>query len=410
MKKELILLFVALLLALPVFCQETENSRIKTIQLRPLGNNQFSSIVPLGTVLELSFDDLEADQKDYYYKVQHMTHDWKPSRLLANQYIDGFQSNIILDVNNAFNTYQSYTHYSVRVPNVNTVITKSGNYLLSVLNELDEVVFSRRFVYYEKTAIVGVATSRSRNTKTLNTEQTVQFTVNHPKLRINFPNQEVHVAVIQNQNWNTAITGLTPQFFKNNQLVYRYINKTNFKGGNQFLNFDNKAIRNQSLNIVKVERKDIFHNYLTPFERRDMPVYSYNPDINGQFLVRTIEGADNDTEADYAYIHFSLLSEKIPNKEVYVLGAFNDFELTPENKMTYDVTYKAYRTNILMKQGFYNYTFVTKDRNDKVDPGEILGNFSITENEYTVLVYFRKIGGLYDRVIGVGTSYFQGER
>lgn len=410
MKNPFVLLLVVFLCTFSAFGQETKSANIKTIQLRPLTPNQFSAIVPLGTVLELSFDDLEADQKDYYYKVQHMTHDWKPSKLLANQYIDGFQSNIILNVNNAFNTYQSYTHYSIRVPNVNTVIRKSGNYLLSVLNELDEVVFSRRFVYYENTATIGVVTSRSRNTKTFSTEQTVQFTVNHPKLRINFPNQEVHVAVIQNQNWNTAITNLNPQFFQNNQLVYRYVNKTNFKGGNQYLNFDNKVIRNQSLNIIKVERKDIFHNYITPFERRDTPVYSYNPDINGQFLVRTIEGADNNTEADYAFMHFSLMSEKIPNKEVYVMGAFNDFELSEENKMTYDASYKAYRTNILLKQGFYNYTFVTKDVNNKVDPGEILGNFSITENEYTVLVYYRKIGGLYDRVIGVGTSYFQGER
>jgi hypothetical protein len=42
---------------------------IKSIQLRPLQENNYSSIVPLGTVLELSFDDLEADGKDYKYKI-----------------------------------------------------------------------------------------------------------------------------------------------------------------------------------------------------------------------------------------------------------------------------------------------------------------------------------------------------
>lgn len=410
MKKRLILFFLTALNTPFSFGQETHNENIKSIQLRPLAENQFSAIVPLGTVLELSFDDLEADQKEYYYKVEHMTHDWKTSKILSNQYIDGFQSNIILDVNNAFNTYQNYTHYSIKVPNINTVITKSGNYLLSVLNDIDEVVFSRRFVLYENTATIGVATSRSRNTKAYSTDQTVQFSVNHPTLRINNPDQEIHVAVIQNQNWNTTITNLKPQFFKNNQLLYRYINKSNFKGGNQFLNFDNKIIRNKSMNIVKVERREVYHNYLTPFEKKDNPSYSYNPDINGQFVIRTLEGSDNDTEADYAMMHFNLISEKIPEKDVYVLGAFNNFELSHENKMSFDIESNSYNSNILLKQGFYNYTFATKDDNGVVSYGDILGDFSITENEYTVIVYFRQIGGLYDRVIGVGNSYFTGER
>ena len=410
--RKLLILFLSVLLYTPCsFSQEVHNGNIKSIQLRPLAENQFSAIVPLGTVLELSFDDLDADQKEYYYKVEHMTHDWKPSKLLSNQYIDGFQSNIILDVNNAFNTYQNYTHYSIKVPNNNTVITKSGNYLLSVLNDVDEVVLTRRFVLYENTAIVGVATSRSRNTKAYNTDQTVQFSVNYPTLRINNPDQEVHVSVIQNQNWNTAINNLKPQFFRKNQLIYRYINKSNFKGGNQFLNFDNKIIRNKSMNIVKVERKEVYHNYLAPFEKKESPFYSYNPDINGQFVIRTLEGSDNNTEADYAMMHFNLVSDKIPKKEVYILGAFNNFDLTPENKMSFNVESNSYNANLLLKQGFYNYTFATKDTNGVVSyGGDILGDFSITENEYTVIVYFRQIGGLYDRVIGVGNSYFAGER
>ena len=123
------------------------SQNIKSIQLRPLQENNFTSIVPLGTVLELSFDDLDNDSKDYQYKIEHMTHDWRKSRLLSSQFIDGFDENTIIDVTNSFNTFQSYTHYSVKIPNVNTVITKSGNYLLSVLNDYDEVIFTRKFVF-----------------------------------------------------------------------------------------------------------------------------------------------------------------------------------------------------------------------------------------------------------------------
>ena len=54
---------------------------IKSIQLRPLQENIFIAIVPLGTVLELSFDDLDADSKEYQYKIEHMTHDWQKKQV-----------------------------------------------------------------------------------------------------------------------------------------------------------------------------------------------------------------------------------------------------------------------------------------------------------------------------------------
>ena len=387
------------------------SQNVKSIQLRPLQKNNFSAIVPLGTVLELSFDDLDADSKDYQYKIEHMTHDWKSSRLLSSQYIDGFDQNTIINVTNSFNTFQSYTHYSVRIPNVNTVITKSGNYLLSVLNDYDEVVFTRRFVLYENAAIAGVAVSRSRDTKTLNTQQTVQFSINHPNFAINNPQQEINVVILKNNNWNETITGLQPTFFKPNQLLYTYTNKTNFWGGNEYLNFDTKIIRNNSLNVVKVEKKELFHHYLYPYTYNPFVTYRFNPDINGQFIIRTIEANDPKTEADYAMMHFSVLAdEPFQGKAVYIYGAFNDFKIEAENRLTYNVDTASYQGNILLKQGFYNYTFATVDENKNRNTNEITGSFFQTENEYTVIVYYKPFGSLYDRVIAIGVGIFNQNR
>ncbi len=404
LKKVLLLFFVFSNLTI---CSQ----HIKSIQLRTQQENNFSTIVPLGTVLELSFDDLDADSKDYQYKIEHMTHDWKSSRLLSSQYIDGFDQNAIINSTNSFNTFQSYTHYSVKIPNVNTVITKSGNYLLSVLNEYDEVVFTRRFVLYENASIVGVSVTRSRETKTLNTHQTVQFSINHPKIQINNPQQEVNVVVMKNNNWNEAITNLQPTFFKPNQLLYTYINKTNFWGGNEYLNFDTKIIRNNSLNVVKVIKEDIFHHYLYPFLYNEYLEYRYNPDINGQFIIRTIEANDSKTEADYAMMHFSLtVDQPFKGKEVYVYGAFNDFSITEENKMVYNSNQKTYKGNILLKQGFYNYTYATVNSDGNVNTNEVNGSFFETENEYTVIVYYKPFGSFYERVIGVGIGFFNQNR
>lgn len=393
------------------FCSSLFSQNIKSIQLRPFQENNFSSIVPLGTVLELSFDDLEADNKDYQYKIEHMTHDWKSSQLSSSQYINGFDQNTIINTTNSFNTLQNYTHYSVNIPNINTDITKSGNYLLSVLNEADDIVFTRRFVLYESATTVGVTVARSRNTKTLNSQQTVEFSINHPQIKINSANQEINVVVLKNNNWDEKISNLQPTFFKQNQLMYTYTNATNFWGGNEYFNFDSKFLRNTSLNIIKIQKKEVFHHYLYPFTHSPFRKYNYNPDINGQFVIRSLEAQDSKNEADYAMMHFSILvAAPFIDKEVYVYGAFNNFKIVEENKLQYDPEQSAYLGSILLKQGFYNYAYATVDREGYIDREEVNGTFYETENEYSVIVYYKPFGSFYDRVIGVGSGFFNLDR
>ena len=385
--------------------------QIKSIQLKPLQKKTYSSIVPLGSILELSFDDLDADSKNYQYKIKHMTSDWKESRMLTSQYIDGFDQNTILEVTNSFNTLKNYTHYSVQIPNINSVITKSGNYLLSVLDPYDNVVFLRKFVLYESKAIVGVSVERSRSTKTVNTQQTIQLSVNYPSLQINNPGQEINVVLLKNENWNEKINNLNPTFFKSNQLLYTYKNKTNFWGDNEYYNFDTKILRNRSVGIQRIEKKDVFHHYIQPLLYNEFKKYTYFPDINGQFLIRTLEGNNNKTEADYAMMHFSLEVETpFKEKELYVFGAFNNFKITKENRMYFDISSNTYKANFLLKQGFYNYSFATVGINKKINLREVNGSFYQTENQYTAIVYYKAFGGIYERVIGVGKGFFNQNR
>ncbi|MFT5984193.1 MAG: hypothetical protein ACI9RM_002655, partial [Ulvibacter sp.] len=58
----------------------------------------------------------------------------------------------------------------------------------------------------------------------------------------------------------------------------------------------------------------------------------------------------------------------------------------------------------LFKQGFYNYKYVLVDRDGSIDNGALSGNFWQTENEYTVIVYYRDIGARFDRIIGAGSA------
>ena len=61
----------------------------------------------------------------------------------------------------------------------------------------------------------------------------------------------------------------------------------------------------------------------------------------------------------------------------------------------------------MIKQGFYNYTYVLVNKEGQINNHKIEGSFFQTENDYTVIVYYRKFGDRYDQVIGLGTASSQ---
>ena len=87
--------------------------------------------------------------------------------------------------------------------------------------------------------------------------------------------------------------------------------------------------------------------------------------------------------------------------DVYIFGALSDWKCKEEFKMKYDHDFKGYRAVLFVKQGFYNYEYVTKNQK-MIIPDETLteGNRFETENDYTIMVYHQPIGVFYDKLIG----------
>lgn len=382
----------------------TEPDYIKTIIFKPTTTNNYAPIIKLGERIQLSFDDLNADEHDYTYKIEHYTMNWEVSNISEFEFIQGYAEDRIREYENSFNTLQPYTNYRLTIPNNTTKILISGNYMLSVLNEDEEIVFKRRFVVYQPKVAVGVAVYKSRDIATINTKQSVEFIINYPTYRINNPGKEIYPVVLQNNNWYTAITGLKPQFYRGSQLLYKYNKETSFWGGNEFLFFDSKVIRSSTLNIANVELgEELYNTYLYTNEERAQLPYTLFPDVNGNFVIRTLNGNNNYTDADYSWVYFSLKSSKIfKEKDIYISGNFNNWELNDTNKLHYNTKSGLYEATLLLKQGFYNYQYVTKTKNGEINYHEIDGSHYQTENDYTVLVYYKKFGSRYTQVIGVG--------
>ncbi|WP_353779846.1 type IX secretion system plug protein domain-containing protein [Winogradskyella sp. 3972H.M.0a.05] len=376
---------------------------IKTITFRGTTNEGQLPVIRLGEPLYLEFDAVNGNEEDFYYVIEHYNFDWTKSNLVKGEYLRGMDNQRIFNYENSFNTYQIYSHYMLKIPNQQTRgLLKSGNYIISIYDDYDELMFSRKFMIYEDLVNVGVSIKRSRDVRFVNEKQSVDYVVSTNSINFINPMENIKTVIIQNNNLNTVISNLRPQYTLGNELIYRYNTESSFWAGNEFMFFENKDIRAANVGVQFTDLQDIYHNYLFLDINRSEQPYTYNPDINGNFLVNVLD-RDPRVEADYAMIHFSLLYPDLKAGEsIHVYGNFNNYAITEETKLAFNPDTNNYECTMKLKQGFYNYKYVIVDADGNIDEGAISGNYWQTENNYKVLVYYRDIGARFDRLIGFG--------
>ena len=406
MKKSLSLCFLILtnLLLVGQAVEVNPPDDIKTISFGTSDNAYGLPIVNLNEKLYLEFDVLNNLEEDFYYTIEHFDYDWTPSQLMKTEYLSGMDNLRIVNYINSFNTYQIYSHYELEIPNSQTRLKVSGNYIIKIYDDYDDLVFSRKFMVMESKANIGVQVRRSRNVSLINETQSVDFIISPRGDNFINPIETIKTIVVQNNNLKTALYSLKPQYILGNELVYRSIDESLFWGGNEYLFFENKDVRSANLGVQYIDLQELYHGYLYTDIERNIQKYTYNPDINGGYKVNVLDRNEPKIEADYTYIHFSLMCEELKNSSVYVYGGFNNFSTNYENKMTYNSKRNVYETTLLMKQGFYNYKYVVLDSDKNLNEGAISGNFDETENNFKVIAYYRDLGARYDRLIGMGEA------
>lgn len=358
-------------------------------------------IVELGKAFTLRFDDLNAYEAYYYYTIQHANADWTASELFKSEYINGFDEVRIRNMSNSSATLQSYTHYALSIPNRDTEIISSGNYVLSVFDDKQELVFTKRFVVYEQQANVQVGVFRLRDLEGIDSKQRIEIGVQTAKINTRQPDQEISVWALQNYRWSSARKIPKYDYVMNQSLRFEYENNLIFEGGNEYLFFDTKDIRSAGGNVAYIRRENLYQSILYPNYVRNGTVYTYAPDINGNFVIQTNEGFNPNTDADYTEVTFRLRSSET-NYDFYVTGLFNQHLPQPVHKLEYDSANNLHQLTIRLKQGVYNYKYIAIDSAGQLFENGVGGSYWETENEYLALVYMRKFGDRYDRLIGVG--------
>ena len=390
-------------------------SNIKTVKLFKSGDMYSYPVIMLNSneQLELHFDDMDADVKYYYYSFQLCNADWTPANIQLFDYIRGFTSNRITNYRHSSLAQTRYTHYQTVLPERNGAPSKAGNYLLKVFlnDDTSKLVFTKRMLIVNTKATVSAQVLQPFNTNYFQTHQRVQVNVSTAQGQINaFSPQDLKVVVLQNNIWNNASLLDRPTVFRGNYYEYSDEENTTFQSGKEWRWIDLRSLRLMSDRMTKIVDNDTSNRvdvYVKPDGERRQQLYIYYRDFNG---IYTVENRDNSNalwQSDYAWVHFTFVppgNRAYEGKSVYLFGELTNYLQDDNSKMIFNEEKGVYEKALYLKQGYYNYSYVTLT--DKKQPGvqalyeNTEGNYWGTENSYMVLVYFRNFGARADELIG----------
>lgn len=317
--------------------------------------------------------------------------------------MDGFNDNLIDDVANSQATSVDYVNYRVEFPNDNFRLLLSGNYVLEVYPENNPSNILLTACFYVLDKQVDVSSQVSSNTDWgVNKEwQQLSLVINYGNLNIKDPYSDIKTVVLQNRRQDNRKFDLKPTFLTGSSLRYEHNRDLIFDAGNEYRRFDFVNTKSGGMNVDRFRfQGGRYYAWVIPDKIRAGKSYIYDQDQNGKFLIRSTDAGDSDVNGDYIHVNFTLQTDIKANEPIYLAGDLTGYQFNSGYEMKYNEVEKAYSLNLWLKQGAYNYMYMTNNVEKGASTSWAEGNYFQTENEYLTLVYYRPIGQRYDSLIG----------
>ena len=390
---------------------QVADSRFKSLQVRLAGNDYFPPIITLNgeDKIKISFDELNEERSYLRYSVVHCNADWQPSDLLESEYVSGFNYADITDYKFSMGTLCHYVHYSFTLPNDEINFLVSGNYLVKVYydDDPDNILLQARFYVSENAVSVGTSVTSRTDIDYNNKHQQVSFVIDTKDYHIRNMYNDIKASVSQNSRIDNEVMVDRPLMVSGKKITYDHNKNLIFEAGNEFRRMENVAQHGISMNVERMTfHHPFYHAQLFTDHIRDNEPYIYDRTQMGRFTIRSSEANDSDNGAEYIMTHFTLdTGGQLSNGDIYLNGEFTNNLFTPTTLMKYDPSTGLYTTNLLLKQGAYNYQYLFVPHNSTQGYSSIEGNKYQTVNEYLVRVYHRYPSARYDRLIGFGLTF-----
>ncbi len=357
--------------------------------------------------LVITFDEIAEDNSRLQYRIIHCNADWQPSRLVESEYLNGFNIADIEDFAFSENTFVHFVNYRIEFPNNDMSPLVSGNYLLQVFDRdhpSDIILQTRIMVYEDLSAISGTASGRTDFGH--NTEwQQLDLAVSLSGIRNANPYQDIDIAILQNGNESTRRFISRPLRVNGETFIYQHSPELIFPAGNEYRRFESISNIFPGMHVDSLRYGGTnYHVWLHKDEGRALRNYEYDSTQRGRFLVREYNATDSDLGADYITVHFLLDMPRLRNADIYVDGEMTHGIFNASNRMVYDPSSRLYKLDMPLKQGAYNYRYVTLPANTSdtshLSSALTEGNKYETSNEYWIAIYYHPPGARADRLIG----------
>lgn len=377
------------------------DNRIKTCLLYPETKNRAipKILINSNERLVLQFDDLNLNPKNYMYKVYHCNYDWSISDLSEIDYSEGFVNNFIENYDFSSLPNVQYVHYEEYIPNKNFNFIKSGNYILCVYDyDSNNPLFNKRFIVYEDIVKINANIHQSSIPRYRKFLHEIDFNVNLNNLEYFNIFSDCKVIIYQNHNWHNSINDLVPTFVNDNFLEYDYEYESSFYAGNNFRTFDTRSTRYKGENIEKIFQDSVITFVLKADEPYKNDFFSFISDIDGYYIPDIHERNYPSINSDYVWVNFCLnFKNNFENNKIFIYGGLTNWKLTHDAILHYDKDLNCYENSLLLKQGYYNYSYLIIE-NDKIN--NIDGDFFENSQIYNLFFYMHDYNYSYDRVVG----------
>ncbi len=367
---------------------------IRTISIHQKDKPGSLPVVDLksGEPLLLSFDDLFDKVEPYHYRIKHLNPDGSVSDLYLYEYQTGFEINPINNYQFSINTHQTFIHYQLEIPNNDVQLLVSGKYSIEVFESsmAESPVFNRIFYVSEQTATADLFVRPSTLADQVRSHQELELQIKTHEV-LPDPFRRVQINLVQNTNPLRELLSIQPRYINGRDFVFNTNQLLQFDGGNEFRFFNTKDHRFKSAGIFEISFLDgLYQFYLEPAASRQFKRYESYLDFDGRFRVDNAYARDIELESDYVMVHFSLMADApFIQESLYIFGELSGWALTDDYKMDYNYRTKRYEQSLLLKQGYYNYTYVLKnDSTGEVDLTRLEGNHSETVNNYQLYLYY----------------------
>ncbi len=378
------------------------DQEVRTVQLYPTGQEGDLPFIELNGSRTLTLEfDLMAEQgrtlSVYFY---HADRVWRRD-LSPSEYLESFQHDTINEYGISSGTQVPYVHYDYRFPNGSIQFLISGNYIVRVTEQGDEeaVLFERAFFITEQSAGLEFVTDRVIiGGQGYPSIQPFAFFQPPPGTQGNVFGYSV--CFVRNGRFDMARCSERPSLMNQPDLEFYLEPEFSFEpeGAPYFLDLSNLR---SSPSIAGADFTQ------SPYRIRLEPDFARfgGSGLGGLLTGQTVVSAavrmtDADIRAEYVLARFAYVppDESRMDGAVILTGSFNDWRYDPANRLRWVPENGRYEGELLIKQGLYEYRYVTRDRRVA---HSLRGNTPRSENQYAAMVYYDDVRLSTDRLIAV---------